>query len=106
MLMRMTHNSTSLLISVVDIGVAKMENCFKWMSQNKLNAEKTEVLVKDIPPMWAKICIPSITVNGVLAAVGNLGAVFDPYMNMSAHVSKVCKLAPKKHKKKLKISQY
>ena len=46
--------------------------------------------------MLAKISIPSITVNGVIVPVlnepvGNLGVVFDPNMNMSAHVSKVIK---------------
>ena len=50
------------------------------------------------PQMRAKISIPSITVNGVIEpvlneSVGNLGAVFDPNMNMSAHVSKGIKSA-------------
>ena len=70
------------------------------MSQNKLklNADKTEVLVMGTPQMRAKISIPSITVNGVIVPVlnepvGNLGAVFDPNMNMSAHVSKGIKSA-------------
>ena len=50
------------------------------------------------PQMRAKIFIPSITVNGVIVQVlnepvGNLGAVFDLNMNMSAHVSKVIKSA-------------
>ena len=50
------------------------------------------------PQMRAKISIPSITVNGVIVPdlnepVGNLGAVFDPTMNMSAYVSKVIKSA-------------
>ena len=50
------------------------------------------------PQMRVKISIPSITVNGVIVLVlnepvGNLGAVFDPNMNMSAHVSKVIKSA-------------
>ena len=50
------------------------------------------------PQMRAKISIPSITVNGVIVPVrnepvGNMGAVFDPNMNMSAHVSKVIKSA-------------
>ena len=90
--------------SVVDEGVAKLENCltdiYTWMSQNKLklNADKTEVLVMGTPQMRAKISIPSITVNGVIVPVlnepvGNLGAVFDPNMNMSAHVSKNIKSA-------------
>ena len=48
--------------------------------------------------MRAKISIASITVNGVIVPVlnepvGNLGAVFDPNMNMSAHVSKVIQSA-------------
>ena len=48
--------------------------------------------------MRAKISIPSITVNGVIVPVlnepvGNLGAVFDPNMNMSAHVSNGIKSA-------------
>ena len=87
---------------VVDEGVAKLKNCltdiYTWMSQNKLklNADKTEVLVMGTPQMRAKISIPSITVNSVIVPVlnepvGNLGAVFDPNMNMSAHVSKVIK---------------
>ena len=89
---------------VVDEGVAKLENCltdiYTWMSQNKLklNADKTEVLVMGTPQMRAKISVPSITVNGVIVPVlnepvGNLGAVFDPNMNMSAHVSKGIKSA-------------
>ena len=88
---------------VVDEGVAKLENCltdiYTWMSQNKLklNAAKTEVLVMGTLQMRAKISIPSITVNGVIVPVlnepvGNLGAVFDPNMNMSAHVSKISSL--------------
>ena len=89
---------------VVDEGVAKLENCptdiYTWISQNKLklNADKTEVLVMGTPQMRAKISIPSITVNGVIVPVlnepvGNLGAVFDPNMNMSAHVWKNIKSA-------------
>ena len=89
---------------VVDIGVAKLENCltdiYTWMSQNKLNldADKTEVLVIGTPQMRAKNYIPSATVNSVIVPVlnkpmGNLGAVFDPNMNISAHVSKVIKSA-------------
>ena len=50
------------------------------------------------PQTRAKISIPSITVNGVIVPVlngpvGNLGAVCDPNMNMSAYVSKVIKPA-------------
>ena len=69
------------------------ENCltdiYTWMSQNKLMGT---------PQIRAKISIPSITVNGVIVPVlnepvGNLGAVFDPNMNMSAHVSKGIKSA-------------
>ena len=104
-------NDTQLYISikpinqhVIDEGVTKLENCltdiYTWMSQNKLklNADKTEVLGMGTPQMRAKISIPSITVNGVIVPVlnepvGNLGAVFNPYMNMSAHVSKVIKSA-------------
>ena len=70
------------------------------MSQNKLklNADKTEVLVMGYQQMRAKISIPSITVNGVTVPVlnepvDNLGAVLNPNMNMSAHVSKVIKSA-------------
>ena len=77
-----------------------LTDIYTWMSQNKLklNADKTEVLVMGTPQMRAKISIPSITVNGVIVPVlnepvGNLGAVFDPNMNMSAHVSKVIKSA-------------
>ena len=51
---------------VVDIGVAKLENCHTdintWMSQDelKMNAAKIEVLVMGTPQMRAKISIPSI----------------------------------------------
>ena len=87
---------------VVDIGLAKLENCltdiYTGMSQNKLklNADKTDCLVMGTTQMRAKIPIPSITVNGVILpvlneSVGNLVVVFDP--NMSAHVSKVIKSA-------------
>ena len=52
----------------------------------------------DTQQMWAKISIPSIIANGVIVPVlnepvGNLSAVFDPNMNMSARVSKVIKSA-------------
>ena len=52
----------------------------------------------------------SITLNRVIVPVlsepvGNLGAVFDPNMNMSAHVSKVIKSA-NYHVENEKISQY
>ena len=48
--------------------------------------------------MLAKISVPSITVNGVIVTVlnepvGKLGAIIDPNMSMSAHVSKVIKAA-------------
>ena len=69
-------------------------------TQNKLNADKTEILVMGTPQMQTKndICMSSITLNRVIVPVlsepvGNLGAVFDPNMNMSAHVSKVIKSA-------------
>ena len=84
----------------VDIGVEKLECCltdiYTWMSQNKLklNADKTEVT----PHQRAKVSVPSISVNGEIVPIlnkpiGNLGAVFDPSMNMSAHLSKVVKSA-------------
>ena len=96
---------------VVDIGVGKLENCltdiYTWMSQNKLklNADKTEVLVMGTPQMWAKISIPSITVNGVNCVtvpvlnepVGNLGAVFlskHEYVCTCIKSYQVCKLPP------------
>ena len=70
------------------------------MSQNKLklNADKTELLVMSSPQMQAKISIPSITVHGHIVTdlnepVDNLGAVFDPNINMPAHVSNVIKTA-------------
>jgi exonuclease III len=104
-------DDTQLYISIrpisqraVDIGVAKLEACltdiYTWMSQNKLklNADKTEVLVLATPQQRAKISVPSISVNGEIVQIlsepiGNLGAVFDPSMNMSAHVTKVVKSA-------------
>ena len=88
----------------VDIGVARLEGCltdiYTWMSQNKLklNADKTEVLVLGTPKQRAKISVPSISVNGEIVKIlnipiGNLGSVFDPSMNMAAHVSKAVKFA-------------
>ena len=87
---------------VVNMGVAMLENCltniYTWMSQNKLklNEDMTEVLVIGTPQMWAKISIASSSVNSVIVPVltepvGNLGVVFDPNMNMSAHVSNIIK---------------
>ena len=105
-------DDTQLLLTIkkpvtqeaANLGIAKLENClddiFTWMSQNKLklNAGKTEILVLGTPQQCAKINIPSININGVRVEVlnkpvGNLGAVFDANMNMSAHVSKVIKSA-------------
>ena len=88
----------------VDIGVARLEGCltdiYTWMSQNKLklNADKTEVLVLGTPKQQAKISVPSISLNGEIVKIlnipiGNLGSVFDPSMNMAAHVSKAVKSA-------------
>ena len=63
-----------------------------------LNADKTEVLVLGTPKQRAKISVPSISVNGEIVKIlnipiGNLGFVFDPSMNMAAHVSKAVKSA-------------
>ena len=73
---------------------------YTWMSQNKLklNAGKMEVLVLGTPKQRAKISVPSISVNGEIVKIlnipiGNLGSVFDPNMNMAAHVSKAVKSA-------------
>ena len=88
----------------VDIGVDRLEGCltdiYTWMSQNKLklNADKTEVIVLGTPKQRAKISVPSISVNGEIVKIlnipiGNLGSVFDPSMNMAAHVSKAVKSA-------------
>ena len=63
-----------------------------------LNADKTEVLVLGTPKQRAKISVPSISVNGEIVKIlnkpiGNLGFVFDPSINMAAHVSKAVKSA-------------
>ena len=60
--------------------------------------QKTEVLVMGTQQMWAKISMSSIIINGVRVPVldepvGNLSAVFNPNMNMSAHVPEVIKSA-------------
>ena len=63
------------------------------------------------PKQRAKISVPSISVNGEIVKIlnipiGNLGCVFDPSMNMAAHVSKAvksAKLSPSKHWKDQKI---
>ena len=67
-----------------------------WMSQNRLNLNADDRFWHSVPHRCTITSIPSITVNGVIIPVlnepvGNLGAVFDPNMNiiMSAHVSKV-----------------
>ena len=65
---------------------------------HELNADKTEVLVLGTPRQRAKISEPSISVNGEIVKIltipiGNLGSVFDPSMNMAAHVSKAVKSA-------------
>ena len=63
------------------------------LNKPKLNADKTEVLVLGTPKQRAKISVPSISINGEIVKIlnipiGNLGSVFDPSMNMAAHVSK------------------
>ena len=70
------------------------------MSQNmlELNADKTEVLVLGTPKHRDKISVPGISVNGeevkiLNIPIGNLGSVFDPSMNMAAHVSNAVKSA-------------
>ena len=70
------------------------------MSQNKLklNADKREVLVLGTPKQRSKISVPSISVNAEIVKIlnipiSNLGSVFDPSMNMAAHVSKAVKSA-------------
>ena len=72
---------------------------------------ETEVLVLGTPKQRAKISVPSISVNGEIVKIlnipiGNLGSVFDPSMNMAAHVSKAVKSANyhlRKHWKDQKI---
>ena len=71
---------------------------YTWMSQNKLklNADKTKVVVLGNPYQRSKVFVPSISVNGEIVNVlnipiGNPGTVFDPSMNMAAHVSKAVK---------------
>ena len=86
----------------VDIGVARLEGCltdiYTWMSQNKLKLNADKVLVLVTPKQQAKISVPNISVNCEIVKilnilVGNLGSVFDPSMNMAAHVSKAVKSA-------------
>ena len=86
----------------VDIGVARLEGCltdiYTWMSQNKLKLNADNVLVVVTPKQRARISVPSISVNGEIfkipnILVSNLGSVFDPSMNMAAHVSKAVKSA-------------
>ena len=54
-------------------------------------------MVMGTPQMRAKMSIPSITVNGVIVPklnepVRNLGAVFDPNINMSVYYQKLSSL--------------
>ena len=68
------------------------------LNELKLNADKTEVLVLGTPKQRAKLSVPSISVNGEIVKIlnipiGNLGSVFDPSMNMAAHMSKAVKSA-------------
>ena len=55
-----------------------------------------DVLVLRTPKQRAKIFVPSISVNGEIVKIlnipiDNLGSVFDPSINMAAHVSKAVK---------------
>ena len=76
----------------------------------ELNADKTEVLVMGTLQTWTKISIRSgVIVPVLIEPVGNLGAVFDPNMNMWAHLSKSIKFANyhlRIIEKKYKISKY
>ena len=69
---------------------------FFFYHKLKLNADKTDVLVLRTPKQRAKIFVPSISVNGEIVKIlnipiDNLGSVFDPSINMAAHVSKAVK---------------
>ena len=101
-------DDTQLYVSIktfnqraVDIGVTagKLPHRHLYMDVSKeKEIQTTELLVMGTQQMWAKISIPSIIINGVIVPVldeqvGNLGAVFNPNMNMSAHVSEVIKCA-------------
>ena len=59
---------------------------------------RQNVLVLGTPKQLAKISVGRISVNGEIVKIpniplGNLGSVFDPSMNMAAHVSKAVKSA-------------
>ena len=66
--------------------------------QAETECRQTEVLVLGTPKQRAKISVLRISVNGEIVKIlnipiGNLGSVFDPSMNMAAHVSKAVKSA-------------
>ena len=83
--------------------IQKLEECVieirEWMSINflKLNDEKTELLFLGSPHNLSKCSINSVKVGeSVISAsdkVRNIGAIFDPQLNMEQQVSSTCRSA-------------
>ena len=88
----------------VQKSIAHLEKCLSdvhsWMSQNKLmlNAAKTEIILLGSKKDLACIKISSLSVAGAIVPVTfkpirNLGAIFDPRLDMVAQVGKTVKTA-------------
>ena len=86
-----------------DIG-SRIEQCLlqihRWMTANKLklNTDKTEILLVGTKKNREHINLASLSVAGIQVKVAespisNLGAVFDPTLNMVAQVNKMVKTA-------------
>lgn len=81
--------------------VARLENCLSdiglWMLHNKLkqNADKTVALLFRVPSIGAVPEVTGISIGGTHIAcspeASNLGVLFDQFLNMEAHISRVCR---------------
>ena len=71
-------------------------NIRRWMAANllKLNAHKTQFLVIHSPHLRQEVNISGIRIGDILVApcsdAGNLGVVFDRFLNLDRHITTVC----------------
>ena len=97
-----THRSTCHSLQVTEIKVEKLEACVKdireWMLSNflKLNDSKTEFLILGTPQLSAKLPKNiSITIGDEIVSPSktarNIGAIFYSNLQMSDHVSSICR---------------
>ena len=103
----MTHSCSfdSCVPSTRDAAIIQLESCITeikaWMLSNrlKLNGDKTEFL-QFLPKNIQSKCLdpdPIIRIGPDSVSLSeqarNLGVIFDPELNMSAHITSVCKAA-------------